>query len=79
GEGDPSSRPEREARSGETFSLRQAARREAKVFPLGTEFTPSEAEGPLDRDDGNREIAQGVRLYRITPPISRLSQLITVW
>src|SRR5262245_59523283 len=47
-----SSRPEREARSGETFSLRQAAYCGEKVSPRGVEFTPSEVEGGLGRDDG---------------------------
>src|SRR5207248_5964953 len=36
---------------GETFSQRQAASRGEKVSPLGVEFTPSEAEGALGRDD----------------------------
>src|SRR5882757_10574541 len=49
----PSSRPEREARSGEAFCPRYAAYRGEKVSPLGAELAPSEVEGALGRDDGN--------------------------
>ena len=48
----PSSRPEREARSGETFCLRQAACRGEKVSPRGSEPAPRASEGGLGRDDG---------------------------
>src|SRR5260370_26781139 len=45
------------ARSGKTFSPRQAAYRAEKVSPLGTEPAPSEVEGALGRDDGESRYA----------------------
>src|SRR5260370_21795096 len=45
------------ARSGKTFSPRQAAYRGEKVAPLGPEPAPSEVEGTLGRDDGESPYA----------------------
>src|SRR6185312_16705045 len=45
----PPSRPEREARSGETFSQRQAAYRGGKVSPRGAEPASRHPRGPWSR------------------------------